>query len=246
MNKAIPPVLFALCAALALSPLTAARPDTVSRDFMTTSFDRVYIDGNISAKLTHNANAKITAQGAAADLDQVQVVRNGRSLRLSMRQSDGLYRRSGPVTLALQSADVRAVTLNGNAALSIDRLDKQTIGLSVFGTGSLSVGSLTADKMSLRVVGNGSVAIAGGTVNKAEFLLDGAATLAAEGLSAGRVIVNSAGPTRITAFAREDAEVRANGAGAITINGKGLCRILYAPQASIECGGGYSERATGY
>ena len=230
-----------LSAALAVTPLLAA-PATTTRDFMTTSFETLTLEGDIAATLTHDATAKITATGAAVDIDRVTITRNGRSIRISMKQSLGnTYTRQGPVNLALQSADVESITLNGNAVLAVDRLEQQELRFNLGGPSVLTIGSATADDLKIYMAGNGSTTIGGGKVAKADVTMDGAGRLSMAGLSADTVILTSTGPTSIDARAERDATVRAFGTGSIRISGGAPCRIVYAAQAVVECGGGYRE-----
>ena len=238
MTKAI---IFALpiSAALALTPLLAA-PATTTRDFMTTSFESLTLEGDIAATLTHDANAKITATGAAVDIDRVNVTRNGRSLRIAMKQSLGnSYTRQGPVTLKLRSADVEKITLGGNAVLTVDRLEQQELVLQIGGPGVLTIGSAVADDMTIDMLGNGSTTIGGGKVAKVDANVEGAGRLNLAAMPADSVILTSTGPASVDARANRDATVRAYGTGSIRITGGAPCRITYAAQAVVECGGGY-------
>lgn len=228
-----------LSAAFALTPLLAA-PTTITRDFMTTSFESVTIDGDIAATLTHGTNAKIVATGASGDIDRLSVVRNGRSLRIAIRPAFGSsYARMGPVSLALSSADVENVAINGNAVMAIDRLEQQELALAIGGPGVLTVGSARADNVTITMIGNGSVTIGGGDARKATVTMDGAGRLAMTAMPADSVFLTTTGPVSVEANARRDATVRAFGTGSIRISGGASCRILYAAQASVECGGGY-------
>ncbi len=231
-----------LTAALAITPLMAS-PAQTSRDFMTTSFETLTLEGDIVATLTHDPMAKIVARGSAIDIDRLQINRNGRTLRISMQQSGGssLYQRQGPVTIDLSSADVERITLNGNAVLAVDRLVQQKLNLSLYGAGVLSVGDVRADTLKLNVIGNGNVAIGTGRLAKADLTVQGAARVAMGGVASDGFTLTSSGPTAIDARADKEAEVRATGTGAIRIKGGAPCRILYAPQASVECGGGYRD-----
>ena len=242
MTKSLLIALTLATTGLAVAPLLAAPQATplgaVSRDFMLSSIATLTLEGDIAATLTHDARAKMIATGQPTDIDRLNIQRNGRSLRISMAQSGQTYQRKGPITLELRSADVEAITVNGGATLTADRLDQQRVTLGVFGSGTLAIGEVKADRLRVNMMGSGAVALGKGQVGKADFVLDGAGRLDAGAVSINELNVTSSGPTFITAAANSTAEVRAYGAGSITIGGRASCRIPYAAQASVECAGG--------
>ncbi len=245
MTKVLLAALTLATTSLAVAPLLAA-PQTaplgaVSRDYMVTSIATLTLEGDIAATLAHNPQAKMIATGQPTDIDRLNIQRNGRSLRISMTQSGQTYHRKGPVTLELRSADVETITLNGGASLSADRLDQQRVNLNVFGSGALAIGEVTADRLRVNILGSGAVALGKGQVGQANFALDGTGRLDAGGVSVSELTLTSSGPTFITAAANSTAEVRAYGAGSITIGGRAPCRIPYAAQASVDCAGGVQQ-----
>ena len=245
MSKTLFTALTLTCAAMAVAPLTAAPQraanGAVSRDFMVSSIATLTLEGDIAATLTHDPRAKVVATGQPTDIDRLNIQRNGRAMRISMNQSGKSYQRKGPVTLDLRSADVEAITLNGGASLTADRLDQQRINLNVFGSGALAIGELRADRLRINIVGNGALALGKGQVGTADVTLDGAGQWDAGALSINTLKITSTGPTFITAAATSSAEVRAYGAGTISIGGRAPCRIPYAAQASVECAGGVRQ-----
>lgn len=233
-------------ASIAIAPLLAVpqsgAPGTVSRDFMMSSIVTLTLEGDIAATLTHDHHAVLVASGQPTDIDRLNVQRNGSSLRISMAQSGASYQRKGPVTVMIRSADVKSLSLNGGASLTADRLDQQHLTLGVFGSGALAVGTVKADKLRINMRGSGAIALGGGSASKADFVLDGAGRLDAGGLTIGDLTITSSGPNFVTARANSTAEVKAYGAGTITISGPAPCRIPYAAQASVECTGGVAAR----
>lgn len=245
MNKALLPALTLATATLAIAPLIAAPQRTangdVSRDFMVSNIANLTMEGDIAAILTYDPNAKMIATGHPTDLDRLNIQRNGRSLRISMAQSGQSYQRKGPITLALRSADVQSITLNGGASLSADRLDQQRVTLGVFGSGALNIAEVQSDRLRINMMGSGAIALGSGKANKADIVLDGAGQLDTGALVINDVMVTSSGPTLIKTAANSTAEVRAYGAGDITITGRAPCRIPYAAQASVKCKGGVRQ-----
>jgi Putative auto-transporter adhesin, head GIN domain len=245
MTKAFLPAVILATTGLALTPLMAVPQSNaagaISRDYMVSSIATLILEGDIAATLIHDPRAKMIATGQPTDVDRLNIRRNGRSLRISMTQSGQTYQRKGPITLELRSADVEAITLNGGASLTVDRLDQQRITIGLFGSGALAVGEVKADRLRVNMVGNGAATIRKGQVGKADFILDGAARLDTGALSINEINVTSSGPTFITVAANSTAEIRAYGAGNITIGGRAPCRIPYAPQANVDCAGGVRQ-----
>ena len=235
-----------VAAGTAIAPLLAAPQSaafgTVSRDFMMSSIVNLTLEGDIAATLTHDPRAALVATGQPTDIDRLNIQRNGSSLRISMAQSGASYQRKGPVTIAIKSADVKSLSLNGGASLTADRLDQQQLTLGVFGSGALAVGTVKADKLRINMRGSGAIALGSGAVSKADFVLDGAGRLDAGAMTIGDLTITSSGPNSIAAQANSTAEVKAYGAGSITIGGRAPCRVPYAAQASVECKGGVAAR----
>jgi Putative auto-transporter adhesin, head GIN domain len=179
MTKAFLPAVILATTGLALTPLMAVPQSNaagaISRDYMVSSIATLILEGDIAATLIHDPRAKMIATGQPTDVDRLNIRRNGRSLRISMTQSGQTYQRKGPITLELRSADVEAITLNGGASLTVDRLDQQRITIGLFGSGALAVGEVKADRLRVNMVGNGAATVRKGQVGKADFILDGMA-----------------------------------------------------------------------
>lgn len=222
----------------AVSPAGAAgAPRTVSIG----SFDRVRVEGAYRVAIVTGGSpgARIEGEGDDGGPDlrvdgSTLVIRRAGLGQWGER--GGVVAR-GPVTITLSTPSLSAVTITGDAEVSVTRMTGPRVALTLGGAGSITVARVDADQLTAQVVGDGHMTLAG-RVATARLAASGAGGIAADALDAGDLTAALQGAGAITARARYTAQVSSSGLGSVTVAGRPKCRTLGQASGTVRCGMG--------
>lgn len=225
-----------LAAALALVATPAFAAD---RSIAIGSFDRVRVDGAYAVTIATGGSPHATLTGSEAQIAQTQLETNGTTLVIhaGMREFGApiATRAAQPLTIALSTPTLAAVTVIGGATVSVDRLRGPRADLSVSGAGAIRVAAAETDQLNATVIGNGSVMVAG-RARAARLITNGPGTIDAAGLDAGDLVVRLDGTGETTGQARYVATIDNSGLGHVTIGGSPHCVVRNQAGGPVECG----------
>lgn len=218
---------------LLLAPQTAPE---ASRQVAVTNFQRVRVSGPFNVEIVPGSpRAEVT--GAAAALNDVQVGVEGSVLVVTPVRNDRYVPRTSavPPRIRLQVPALRAATLIGAGAITIERMTGARIDIALTGPGSITVGDAQADGITASVIGSGKLTMTGGRASTARFMVNGSADVEAGALVADHLTVRQEGPGNGRYAARFVADVTGMGSGSINVAGQPRCRT--AGTATIRCAG---------
>lgn len=220
---------------LAAIAAIAAPASAATRNFGITSFEKVRVDGPFNVTLTTGVAPFAVASGSPAALDGVSIeVRDETLVVHPSLDSWGGYpgRDLGPVEIRLGTHDLSAAWLNGSGALSIDRVDGLSFGLSVQGSGGVEIGDATVDQLSISVLGTGSARIVGKAA-KMTAVIRGISSLDAAGLTTKDATLGAEGAATIAADVSNSVRIDASGPATVRLSGGGACTLHVSGSATV-------------
>jgi hypothetical protein len=122
------------------------------------------------------------------------------------------------VTITLTVKDLNAVSFTTAGKLDIQKLETDTLRLTVSGAGDLTVTDLSAQSLECVLSGAGSMT-ASGTVDEFEVRISGMGSVDAPKLQAQQVIVRISGAGSATLWAEKTLDANISGAGSVDYYG---------------------------
>lgn len=234
MQAAMPilPLLLVLTGA-APAPVLQAAP---ARTVMLTAFDRLRVTGPYAVEVVTGGRTGAELRGDRRDTEGVVVQVNSGvlTIRAAPTTRDGFAARGGPVTIRITTAAaLQSVAATGGGRISVDRLGGPRVEALLTGSGTLTASSIAAEQLVGALVGTGTLTL-GGTARQARLSSSGSGTLDAAGLDARELVVRSEGAGTGRFRARLTADVTANGAGNVEVEGTPKCQLRGT--ATIRCG----------
>ena len=229
-----------IMAALALACAFAAPAAAAERTYSVTDFDRVWIEGPFTVRLTSGRPAAASATGSPQALDRVSIAVESGVLRIRPNRSAWSAdpgAASGPVAIEISTRAVRAATVRGAGSLAIDRASGMRVDLTVEGAGRIAVPAVAVDRLVVGMIGSGRIQIAG-TAADLRASVHGWADLDAAALraQAAQIVTDTAG--RIAVGVEREATVTASGIGEVEIVGSPACTLRGLSAAQVRCGSG--------
>lgn len=202
-----------------------------------TNFDRIELSGDFVVEVVTKSPLRAVVTGSTDALDRVDIRSSGGLLTISDRRFASDRQRgqgAGAVTIRVNAARVRSVSVAGAGSLTIDRLSAAKVQLGLRGPGSLNVGTITADRLIVGMTGNGKMTI-GGTAKSAQTQVMGAGVVDAGQLTVTDLIVNGEGAADQSYRATRTAQITQRGIGRVVVAGKAKCSITNLSSGTVRC-----------
>ncbi|WP_428628404.1 head GIN domain-containing protein [Sphingopyxis sp.] len=218
---------------LAIAPAAAAE-----KRFGLTSFEAIDVNADYAIEVTTRAPVGAVATGPQDALDRLTIdARDGR-LVIGQREFAGDADRRAPrgaVTIRINAANLRSVTMGGAGSLQIDRLKGTRVTIGLRGPGTMSVGAITTDRLSVVMIGNGTMTLSG-TAKQAQMTVSGAGLFDAGALAVDMLTFDGEGAGDHVLRAVKTAAVAARGVGKTVVLGKPVCTVRNVGNGSVQCG----------
>ncbi|MCC2977518.1 DUF2807 domain-containing protein [Sphingomonas sp. PL-96] len=214
----------------------APPPQAPARTVMLTRFDRLRVSGPYVVEVVTGGRtgAELLGDRRAAELVDVQVDSGVLTIRPAPRTQDGFAVARAPVTIRVRTtAPLQAITLLGGGKLSADRLAGTRAEVALNGTGVLTVANIAAEQLVATLVGSGTLSLAG-SARQARVAASGSGSVDAAALDARELVLRQEGAGDGRFRARFTADVTANGAGSVTVEGTPKCQVRGT--AAVRCG----------
>jgi hypothetical protein len=211
----------------------------VERKLLVASFENIVVIGDISVTVQTGKPPSGIASGDKRVLESLKLERVGTTLRV--RLQDVINNNKGvpitaPLRVALTTQDIKDITISGNGTLTVSEVRQQDlVRMLIAGNGSVSIGRLVADQLSAAINGNGRIDLGGGAVRDARVIIDGAGSFEGAKAQMRKLRIEHIGNAISTATVEEGTEIFNNGAGNISISGRGTCFVKQAGNAAINC-----------
>lgn len=220
-----------------LLALTAApTPQAPARTVMLTRFDRLRVSGPYMVEVVTGGRtgAELLGDRRAAEGVTVQVESGVLTIRPASRTQDDFATPRSPVTIRVRTtAPLQAIALAGGGKVTADRLAGTRAEVALSGTGALTIAGIAAEQLVGTLVGSGSLTLAG-NARQARLTASGSGSFDAAALDARELMLRSEGAGEGRFRARFSADVTANGAGSVTVEGTPKCRVRGT--AAVRCG----------
>jgi hypothetical protein len=217
-------VLFA--GALATGGLiAAARPETVrgsgnaaSEDRAVGPVDEVVVSGVGNLTITQDELPSLTVTADDNLLPLIETETSGRTLHITTRSGYRL-RPTSPVAYTLAVPNLAKLTVNGAAAVKVERLSGESLAVRLSGVADASFLDIGYRDLSLSLSGSGRASLSG-AATRAEYKVSGSGDVDAADLRSltSEAQVSGSGTARV--WATQSLKARVSGSGEIRYRGE--------------------------
>lgn len=224
---------------LALTAVVAAPPALAAeRTLSITDFDKLRVDGGFMVEVTTGRGTSARITGPQAAIDATTVTVQGRQMIVRRNGTAwGGYpgQVPGMATVRITVPALTAISVNGPAKVSVDRLKGQRVAVALQGAGTLAIAGVAADQADVALAGSGTLTLAG-TVANLTMIARGAGMLDASGLQASDAKLTSETAGQVTLTVKRAITGTMTGSGSVTVLGKPACTIKSLGAGMTICG----------
>ncbi len=225
--------------AAAVTMLLPQAAQAEKRKLLVGGFKDIVIDGNMRVIVNTGKGPSGYATGDRRILDLLKLNRISEVLYIRVQRppnNENSVRMKEPLVITLTNRDIQNITLRGNARLQVSAMEHAgSSRIKMDGGGSIKVGAMNVDQLYVGLFGTGSVDFDGGSVRSTELRIQGSPIYRGANLESRKFTLELTGNATVSALVNEGAIISNEGAGNITITGKGKCLIRKAGSAIIIC-----------
>lgn len=221
------------------SDAIAAPGAGATRTFAITDFSAVALRGSDDVDVRVGTGFSVRAEGQGADLDKLEIVRDGDTLKVGRKKNLAGFSWSGGrrgVKVFVTMPRIVTAQIAGSGNLAIDRADGQRFTADAAGSGNLSIATMNVTDARLKVAGSGNID-ARGRVERLAVDLAGSGNVQARGVKAGSATVSLAGSGDVRADVAGPARVSLVGSGNVDLGPQARCSISKTGSGEVHCGG---------
>ncbi len=222
-------------AALAASALTMAVPaNAAQRSFPVGSFSEIVLTGShdVDVKIGHAAS--VSATGADADLDRLEIRVDGNRLLIGSKSGSWRWSRDG-VKIHVSVPALSAAVISGSGEMDIDQVSGDFRG-RISGSGDMDILSVESSTLELAISGSGDIDVGNGNCKAASYSTSGSGDIDASKVRCKTVTATTTGSGSISGYATDSAALRVTGSGDIEIGGGARCTTRTSGSGSTRCG----------
>jgi len=216
-------------------PGVPASGSGTSRTFQVAGFTAVDLRGSDDADIRVGPQFSVRAQGPADRLDDIKIVKDGDTLRISRTSHHMDWGGGRSVKVFVTMPAIGAASISGSGDIAIDRVEGGSFQGSTSGSGDLSIGQIKADAVSLSIAGSGSITAAG-VAKQASLSISGSGDIDAGGLTASQGDISIAGSGDAKMVVNGHAKVSMMGSGDVDLGGGATCDINKMGSGEVTCG----------
>ncbi|WOF42068.1 DUF2807 domain-containing protein [Sphingopyxis indica] len=199
-------------------------------------FTGVEMAGPYDVTIRHGDAFSIQAKGPQAELDQLEIERDGATLSIGRKRSSWSFGDHDEVSIAITMPKVEKLKLTGSGSIDADSVEGDAAEAAVTGSGDLKIAKLTAASAKLTMSGSGDLEVSGGKIGSGDVGVTGSGDIDAGGLVADTLDVSVTGSGNVEAQAIRTADVRVLGSGDVKIGGGASCSTSKTGSGDIVCG----------
>ncbi|MDF0488113.1 DUF2807 domain-containing protein [Sphingomonas sp. H39-1-10] len=234
--------LIALMALVACSPAedrdaAAATGGGTSRIYEVAGFNGVALRGSDDVDIRVGSGFSVRAEGPAAELDALRIVRDGDVLSIGRKQAFGFqWGDKAHVKIFVTMPRITSADLTGTGDLAIDRVEGERFRLHSQGSGDVAIGTLGVESADLTLSGTGGLS-AKGSAHQLKIDLTGSGDVDAAGLKATNATVSVLGTGSVRATVEGPARVSVTGTGDVDLGPAARCSTTNTGTGEVRCGG---------
>lgn len=234
---ALLPLILAACSAGNAETGEAVEPRGTgpSRDYDVSGFTSVSLRGSDDVDVRVGPDFSVRAQGPAAELDRLEIVREGDTLAIRRSGSRLGWGGSEAVKVFVTMPRIAAAAVAGSGDMLVDRVEGARFSAAVAGSGNLSVTAMRVGEAALSLSGSGDL-VAAGAARRLNVKLAGSGDVDAREVTAAAATVALAGSGDIRATVDGPATVSLGGSGDIELGGNARCTVSKSGTGDVRCG----------
>jgi len=206
-----------------------------SRSYAVTGFDQVDLRGSDDVDVRVGGDFAIQATGPAEMLDQLEIVKDGDTLKVGRKRGFHLGGEGRSIRVMVTMPSIEGAAVSGSGTLTVGRVEADDFGASAAGSGDLKIGRMAVKAAHFSVAGSGTITAAG-TADSADMQVAGSGDIDAEALTASRANVSVMGSGDVSATVNGPAKVSVMGSGDVTIGGDATCDVSKMGSGGVHCG----------
>ncbi|MEG3176829.1 head GIN domain-containing protein [Sphingomonas sp. RB3P16] len=210
-----------------------------TRSFTIADFSGVSLRGSDDVDVRVGSAFSVRATGPRAELDKLEIVRDGDTLRVGRKRNLAGWSWGGShdrVKVFVTMPRIVAAQIAGSGNLAIDRVEGTRFDADAAGSGNLTVATLTVPRAKLSVAGAGNIE-ARGRVERLTINVAGSGNVAAAGLKARTASVSVTGSGNVRADVAGPASVSLIGSGNVDLGRTAACSTTKIGSGEVRCGG---------
>lgn len=225
-------------ALLSLAAVGASAQDNAqtSRSFAFRGFDRIDLGGCDIVTVALGTGYAVTAQGRAANIDNLRMDVQGATLRIR-RRNDSCNGHDRRVAIAVTMPTLKAANVGGAAEMTLPLLDSPAFAAAASGASVVRLPGLRGGSASFALSGASQVTGRDLQVERASLKTSGASALRVEG-TVGQLTIGSSGTSDVNArdLSVSAVTVGASGMSHVTVGGHPACTVSKSGLARVTCG----------
>lgn len=225
---------FAGLLAISVLAVSAAPALAAERRFPVGDFSEIILTGSPDVKVRVGGGAGVSATGAEADLDRLDIRVEGKRLLIGTKKGSGSWSSREGVDVFVTAPALSAAVISGSGDMKIDRVSGSFNG-RVSGSGDMEVASIDAPTLNLSVSGSGDIDLGGGRCGTGSFATTGSGDIDAGKVQCRTVAASVTGSGDIDAFATDTAALRVTGSGNIEVKGGARCATSTTGSGTTRC-----------
>lgn len=234
--------LLVLLPLVACSGLKAESGDAVEprgkgpqRVFDVSGFTAVELRGADDVDVRVGPAFSVRAQGPSEELNRLEIVREGDTLRVGRKRDMKFWGKSEGVKVFVTLPRLTAAAVAGSGDLAVDRVEGERFDGDLAGSGNLSVGEMRVDEARLSIAGSGDVTGAG-AAKRLRMDIAGSGDIDARQLTANEARISIAGSGNAKATVNGPAKIDMMGAGNVELGGSPQCSTNKMGSGEVRCG----------
>lgn len=207
-----------------------------SRSFAGRDFSGIELRGSDDVTVVVGSGYSVRAEAPAAVLDQLQIERVGKMLRIGRKPHSGWNwapHRAAHITVTMPA--IAEVRVSGSGEISIDHVDGDDFAAANAGSGAVRVAVLRVRAAKFDIAGSGAISAAG-TADRLTLSIAGSGSLDARGLKAASANVSIMGSGEATAEVNGPATVSIAGSGNVDLGANATCTVSRVGSGEAHCG----------
>ena len=204
------------------------------RSYAVRGFTAVEATGSDSVDVHTGRDFSVRANGAAKDLDQLRIARDGDKLVIGLKKGVHWGNRKN-VRVSVTLPRLTGAGVGGSGRVTVDRVEGPQFRAGVAGSGDLVIGAMRVGHADLGVAGSGSIT-ASRSADTLKVGVAGSGNIQGAGLRARQAKVGITGSGDVKVQVDGPAQVGLTGSGSADLGPNSVCTVGKTGSGSARCG----------
>ncbi len=216
-------------------PGVAGSGSGAARTYAIADFTGIDLQGADDVDVRVGTGFSVRAEGAAKDLDNLRIDKEGTTLTVGRRKIAGMsWSDRDKVKVYVTLPRLAAAGVAGSGTMTVDRIEGGSFKAGIAGSGTLAIATMTVDQANFSIAGSGD-ASAAGTARALAINVAGSGSLDAPRLTAQSASVSIAGSGDVRATVNGTAKVNIMGSGDVDLGRGATCTVNKMGSGSVRC-----------